>query len=396
MTNHHDGTFCWKTLPVNGPSKSRGVNWVIIIELLKKMRELEASDLYLKVGIPPSVRIYSQVSRLDEPAITDLEITNAAQTLLTDYQWGIFQEHPEMDFAYTLQTGERFRINLFRQQGHIGLVARHISDSDLSFTHLHLPPVIRELAEMPRGLVIITGATGSGKSTTLAAMIHHINLNFQKHVVTIEDPIEFIHVDHKSVINQREVGYDTKSFQEALRHVVRQSPDVILIGEMRDQETMMTAISAAETGHLVLTTLHTVDVFHTLDRIINYFPDYLKSQVRHELALSLEGIICMRLPRRKDGTGRVPALEILRATPSIKKALQEGEFWKMKQFMQKGRELGMQTFNQALIDLYKQDVVSFEEAMSASSNPDEFKLNAQGLFTGTDSIAIYRTDSLED
>jgi twitching motility protein PilT len=363
---------------------------VKIFDLLRLMREKGASDLYLKVGIPPSMRIHSQVTRMDGSPLTEEEIKEAAKILLTEYQWKIFEERPELDFAYTLESGERYRINLFRQQGHLGMVARHISDSDLTFPSLHLPQVIKDLSELSRGLVIITGATGSGKSTTLASMIHHININFHKHIVTIEDPIEFIHQDKKSVINQREVGYDTNSFQEALRHVVRQSPDVILIGEMRDQETMMTAISAAETGHLVLTTLHTVDVFHTLDRIINYFPDYLKSQVRHELALSLEGIICMRLLRTKEGAGRIPALEILRATPSIKKSLQEGEFWKMREFMQKGREIGMQTFNQALVDLYKQDSVTYEEALIASSNPDEFKLNAQGMFTGTDSIAIYK------
>ena len=226
--------------------------------------------------------------------------------------------------------------------------------------------------------MIITGATGSGKSTTLASMIHHINARFSRHIITIEDPIEFVHVDDKSIINQREVGYDTGSFQNALRHVVRQSPDVILIGEMRDQDTMMTAISAAETGHLVLTTLHTVDVFHTLDRIINYFPDYLKSQVRQELSMCLEGIVCMRLLRRKDGTGRVPALEILRSTPSIKKALLEGEFWKMREYIAKGRDQGMQTFNQALLDLYKQEVITFEEALFASSNPTN-SLNAKDV-----------------
>ena len=360
-----------------------------ILELFHMMVEKDASDLYLKVGISPAIRIHSVVHRLDGDPITEEDMVVASKLLLTDYQQRMFEDRPELDFAYTLENGERFRINMFRQQGHIGLVARHIADSDLTFAKLHLPPVMTEMAELPRGLVVITGATGSGKSTTLAAMIHYMNRNLKRHIVTIEDPIEFIHVDDKSVINQREVGYDTQSFQDALRHVVRQSPDVILIGEMRDQETMLTAISAAETGHLVLTTLHTVDVFHSLDRIINYFPDHLKSQVRQELSLCLEGIVSMRLLRRADGTGRIPALEIMRSTPTIRKALVENELWKMRELMQKGREMGMQTFNQALLDLYKQEVITLEEALSASSNPDEFRLNAKGLFTGTDSIGLF-------
>lgn len=360
-----------------------------ILDLLKAMAKEDSSDLYLKVGIAPAIRVHSDVRRLEGDPITEQDMVEATKILLTDYQQKMFDERPELDFAFTLDSGERYRINLFRQQGHIGLVARYISDADLTFAKLHLPPVMQEMAELPRGLVVITGATGSGKSTTLAAMIHHMNKNLNRHIVTIEDPIEFIHVDDRSVINQREVGYDTKTFQDALRHVVRQSPDVILIGEMRDQETMLTAISAAETGHLVLTTLHTVDVFHTLDRIINYFPDHLKSQVRQELSLCLEGIVSMRLLRRADGAGRIPALEIMRSTSTIRKALVENELWKMREMMQKGRELGMQTFNQALLDLFKQEVITFEEAISASSNPDEFRLNARGLFTGTDSIGLF-------
>lgn len=358
-----------------------------IFDLLMMMGEKNASDLYLKVGIPPSMRINGQVMRLeDEQAVEDEDMEAIANAILNEHQANVFVERPDLDFAYTLDSGFRFRINMFRQQGHIGLVARLIKDADLTFSNLHLPVAIQQLAELPRGLVIITGATGSGKSTTLAAMIHHINQNFARHIMSIEDPIEFIHTDCKSVVNQREVGYDTHDFKDALRQVVRQSPDVILIGEMRDMDTMMTAVSAAETGHLVLTTLHTVDVSHTLDRIINYFPDYLRAQVRHELSLSLQGIVSMRLLRRKDETGRIPALEILRSTPSVKKALLEGEFYKLQELMKKGQDLGMQSFNQSILNLYKQDIITFEEALYASSSPDEFKLHAQGMFTGTDSI----------
>jgi len=360
-----------------------------IYDLLRMMKEYEASDLYLKVGVKPCIRINGSVRRLAKlDPLTDEQTTEAAQTLLNEHQWECFKERPDMDFAYALDERLRYRVNVFRQQGHIGLVARLIHDRDLTFETLNLPPVIQEMAELPRGLVILAGATGSGKSTTLAAMIDHINQRFARHVMTIEDPIEYIHSDQKCIINQREVGYDTADFKDALRHVVRQSPDVILIGEMRDMETMMTAISAAETGHLVLTTLHTMDVNHTLDRIINHFPEYLRPQIRHELSISLEGIVCMRLLPRRDGNGRIPAMEVLRCTSTARKALSNGENYRLKEIMQKGRDIGMQTFNQALLDLYQRELITYEEAMAAASNPEEFRLNAQGMFTGTDSVDI--------
>ncbi len=364
---------------------------MLIHDLLRKMKDHNASDLYLKVGVTPSIRVHGSVRRLEtvEP-LSDEQMQKTAQSILNEHQWSLFCERPDLDLSYHLDDNLRYRINVFRQKGHIGMVIRLIHDSELSFQNLHLPQVIREFAEAPRGLVIVTGATGSGKSTTLAAMVQHINRNYFRHIMTVEDPIEYIHDDDKSIINQREVGYDTNCFRDALRHVVRQSPDVILIGEMRDQETMMTAISAAETGHLVLTTLHTIDVHHTLDRIINYFPDYQQEQVRQELSMSLLGIISMRLLPRKDGTGRVPAMEILRATPTIRKALAAGEHWRMKELMQKGGDLGMQTFNQSLVELYREGLVDYEDALAASSNPEEFKLNARGMYTGTESITQFQ------
>ncbi|MDX9753187.1 MAG: PilT/PilU family type 4a pilus ATPase [bacterium] len=355
---------------------------------LGMMKDKGASDLYLKVGSPVVMRIDGHLIRMSEDLLMDREMEEAVQAILNEHQWHVFSERPDMDFAYTLPAGIRFRINLFRQQGHIGLVARLISGSELKFKDLNLPFVLQDIAELPRGLVIVTGATGSGKSTTLAAMIHHINANYSRHIMTVEDPVEFLHSDIRSLVNQREVGYDTCSFKDALRQVVRQSPDVILIGEMRDTDTMVTALSAAQTGHLVLTTLHTVDVAHTLDRIINYFPDYLQKQIRVELSECLQAIICMRLLRRHNQAGRIPAMEIMRTTSSIKKALLEGEFWRLKELIQNGTETGMQTFNQSLLQLYKSKQISFEEALMASSNPEEFKLNAQGMFTGTDSIRI--------
>ncbi len=363
-----------------------------IIDLLLQMPEENASDLYLKVGSVPCMRVHGNIIKLDLEEINDAWMEENIKTILTDHQQKIFAERPDLDYAYDLDSGARYRINIFRQQGHVGLVSRLIRDTNLSFVNLHLPPIIREFAELPRGLVIITGATGSGKSTTLASMIAHINEHYSRHIMTIEDPIEFIHVDKKSIINQREVGFDTLTFSDALRHVVRQSPEVILIGEMRDQDTMMTAISAAQTGHLVLTTLHTSDVSRTLDRMINYFPEHLKGQIRQELGLSLEGIVCMRLLSRKDGEGRVPALEVLKQTPSVRKALLDSELWRLKELMQKGQEMGMQTFNQSLINLYRQDIISYEEALHNSSNPEEFKLNAKGMYTGTDSIGFMQNE----
>jgi twitching motility protein PilT len=225
-------------------------------------------------------------------------------------------------------------------------------------------------------------------------MIDHVNANFRKHVVTIEDPVEFIHFSKKSIINQREIGYDTNSFSDALKHVVRQSPDVILIGEMRDLETMLVALSAAQTGHLVITTLHNVDTSQTLDRIINYFPEYMRHQVRLELSLCLEGVICMRLIPRKDGRGRIPAMEILRTTPIIRKLLLEGNTKAIPDYIKEGREFGMQTFNQSLLDLFQQGLVGYEDALQNASNREEFKLNAQGMFTGTESIRARNLETL--
>ena len=312
---------------------------MLIHDLLRKMKDHNASDLYLKVGVTPSIRVHGSVRRLEtvEP-LSDEQMQKAAQSILNEHQWSLFANAliwtcPTI-WTITCVTGLMYFDKGAHRHGDpfnhdSALISKSSSSAGYS-----------GICRSPRGLVIVTGATGSGKSTTLAAMVQHINRNYFRHIMTVEDPIEYIHDDDKSIINQREVGYDTNCFRDALRHVVRQSPDVILIGEMRDQETMMTAISAAETGHLVLTTLHTIDVHHTLDRIINYFPDYQQEQVRQELSMSLLGIISMRLLPRKDGTGRVPAMEILRATPTIRKALAAGEHWRMKELMQKGGDRG--------------------------------------------------------
>jgi twitching motility protein PilT len=355
-------------------------------DIFEQMVLLKASDCFLKFEEQPYFRVGGDIRKTKFDAITDERIAEFMAEVMTEHQRNHFDRDPDLDLAHNTEDGHRFRINVFRQRGHVGMVIRLIPSENLSFDFLHLPPVVRELAETPRGLIIVSGATGSGKTTTQAAMIDHINTNMRKHIVTVEDPVEFIHYDKKSIINQREIGYDTNSFADALKHVVRQSPDVILIGEMRDLDTMLVALSAAQTGHLVLTTLHNVDTSQTLDRIINYFPEYMRHQIRLELSLCLLGVICMRLAPRKDGRGRIPALEIMRNTPVIKKMLLEGNTKMIPDYIKDGREFGMQTFNQSLLDLYNEDLVSYEDALHSASNKEEFKLNAQGMFTGTESL----------
>jgi twitching motility protein PilT len=359
---------------------------MVLERILNVMVEKAASDVYVKVGSAPVFRVNGVLQNFDLPVTTDREAEEMVKQLMTDHQRRRFEDNPDLDLAYTAVDGHRYRVNAFRQKGHLGLVIRLVRMEDLTFERLNLPPVVQRLAELPRGLVLVTGATGSGKSTTLAAMIRHINNKFKKHVMTIEDPIEFMHDDKLSVINQREVGFDTNSFADALKHVVRQSPDVILVGEMRDLDTMITALSAAQTGHLVLSTMHTTDVTQTLDRMINYFPEHLRPQIRLELSLCLEGVVCMRLLPRRDRPGRIPALEIMLGTPAIKKLLFSGETWRILDLVKQGRDMGMQTFNQALVDLYREGKVSYDDALLCATSPEEFKLNAQGIYTGVESI----------
>lgn len=355
-------------------------------DMFEQMVLLRASDCFLKYDEQPCFRVTGELRRTKFDPLRDEDLKAFMAEVMTEYQVEHFVKDPDIDLAHNTKAGHRFRINVFRQLGHVGMVIRLIPSENLSFDFLHLPPVVREFSEMPRGLIIVSGATGSGKTTTQAAMIDHINNNFRKHIVTIEDPVEFIHSDKKCMINQRELGYDTNSFADALKHVVRQSPDVILIGEMRDLDTMIVALSAAQTGHLVITTLHNTDTSQTIDRIINYFPEYMRHQIRLELSLCLLGVICQRLLPRKDGRGRIPALEIMRATPIIKKLLLEGNTKEIPDYVKEGREYGMQTFNQSLLELFNDELITYEDALQNASNPEEFKLNVQGMFTGTDAM----------
>lgn len=351
-------------------------------DLLQEMVERGASDLFLKAGQRPVIRLDGEMLLLDRPELTMDDTHATAMFMMTDEQNEEFRRCPEMDLAWSVRGVGRFRVNIMRQRGSIGLVFRYISNPSFSFEELNLPPVIQDLSEKRRGMVLVTGTTGSGKSTTLAAMINHINTTRRCHIVTIEDPIEFLHQDEYAIVSQREIGFDTRSFGDALKHVLRQSPDVILIGEMRDLETISTAISAAETGHLVLSTLHTIDCVQTVERIINYFPAYLHPQIRMELSLGLQGVICQRLLPLASGRGRIPAVEALVSTPIIKKLLHEGKTLELPQHMEAGGHVGMQTFNQSLLQLYRARQIKLEDALAYASSADEFRLMAEGITSG--------------
>ncbi|CAN5162555.1 type IV pilus twitching motility protein PilT [soil metagenome] len=355
-------------------------------DLLAEMVERGSSDLFLKAGVPPHVRIDGKIQALDYGELTMDEVQDISYGMMTEDQIERFEKIPEMDLALGVKGVGRFRVNLFRQRGSVAMVFRHISTPNFDFEKLMLPPAVATLSEKQRGLVLVTGTTGSGKSTTLAAMIAHINHTRKCHIVTIEDPIEFLHQDREAIVSQREVGFDTKTFADALRHVLRQAPDVILIGEMRDLETVQTAIAAAETGHLVLSTLHTIDAVQTVERIINFFPAYLHAQIRMEMALGLQGVISQRLLPKKKGNGRIPACEILVATPLIKKLLNEGKTMELLPNIQEGAHWGMQTFNQALHRLIMSDLITYETAMIYATSPEELKLMVEGIASGSRSL----------
>jgi twitching motility protein PilT len=349
-----------------------------IDELLQEMISRKASDLHMKAGSPPVIRVDGELFLLDAPPMTPEDTKDVAASIMTDKQIRRFSEHNEIDFAYSAPQLGRFRVNVFRQRGSISLAMRQVATQIPSFEELHLPEIIKRLALEPRGLVLVTGTTGSGKTTTLAAMIDHINSSLRRHVVTIEDPIEVLHKDRKAIINQREIGLDTETYASALKYVLRQDPDVILIGEMRDLETVSAALTAAQTGHLVMSTLHTIDAQETVNRIIDFFPLHEQKQVRIMLAGTLKGIISQRLLPRADGNGRVPAVEVLVMTNRIRDFVLEPEQTGMiVQALKEGEFYGMQTFDQALLRLYEDGMITLHDAAQVASNPHDFKLMIQ-------------------
>jgi twitching motility protein PilT len=350
--------------------------------ILAAMVERHASDLFVKAGTRPSMRIDGKITNTEYEDVTVEDSLQLAQNLMTERQWQEFLERPEMDLAIGKRGLGRFRVNVFRQRGTIGMVFRHVSSASMTFEDLRLPPAVKDLAERPRGLVLVTGTTGSGKSTTLAAMVNHINQTRRCHIVTVEDPIEFLHADNLCIISQREIGFDSMSFSDALKHVLRQSPDVILIGEMRDVETIQTGIAAAETGHLVLSTLHTINAVQTVERIINYFPAYLHPQIRMELGLCLQGVISMRLLPLASGQGRIPATEVMIGTPLIRKLMHEGKTLELPQYIEQGAHVGMHSFNQSLLLMYQSKIIRLEDALAYATSPDEFRLMAEGIASG--------------
>ena len=351
-----------------------------IDEALRYLIMKEGSDLHLKVPSPPVIRIHGEMMPIEGAERLTPDVTEGVLRQILDDPVKIseFEADHEVDFAYSITGLARFRVNAFRQRGAVSMVMRAIPVEIKTIDELQLPPVITKLAEEERGIILLTGTTGSGKSTTLAAMINHMNRTMRKHIVTIEDPIEFLHRDDQSIINQREVGMDTASFKRALRRVLRQDPDVILVGEMRDEETVQTALSAAETGHLVLSTLHTVDATEAINRIIDFFPPHQHQQARSMIAGTLKGVISQRLVKTADGSGRVATAEIMVMTGRVHDMILDPEqTGHLPQVIREGEYYGMQTFDQHLLKHLQGGKVTYEEAMRVATSPHDFKLMCQ-------------------
>src|SRR5216110_311037 len=343
-------------------------------DLLKRMLEMNGSDLHITTNSPPQVRVHGHLVPLDLPQMTTAETKQLAYSVMTDSQKHRFEEHLELDFSFGLKGLARFRANVFNQRGATSAVFRVIPFEIKSFNQLGLPAVVSKLCDKPRGLVLVTGPTGSGKSTTLASMIDKINSERHDHILTIEDPIEFVHMNKNCVVNQRELHADTKSFADALRAALREDPDVVLIGEMRDLETIESALRIAETGHLTFGTLHTNSAAQTINRIVDVFPAHQQPQIRAQLSFVLEGILCQALLAKANGKGRVMAMEILVPNAAIRNLIREDKVHQIYSMMQTGQaKYGMQTFNQSLATLYFKKQISLQLALSRSSNPDELQ-----------------------
>ncbi len=346
---------------------------VTLDQLLESCVENEGSDLHLKANSPPLVRIHGDLLQLDMDSIDGEEVRRLCFTILSDHQRLRFDEEWEFDFAYEIKGVARFRANLFMQRGLMGAVFRVIPYRIRTVEELNLPEACKRFSERPRGLILVTGPAGSGKSTTQAAMIDYINRNFPVHVITVEDPVEFVHTDNMALVNQRELETDTLSFPNALRSALREDPDVILIGEMRDLETIQLAITAAETGHLVFGTLHTTDAIQTVDRVIDVFPTHQQQQVRMQMAVNLLGVVSQTLVKKADGTGRVAAYETLVANSAVRNLIREAKTHQIGSIIQTGQRYGMQTLDQSLSNFVHSKVVTYEDALAKSGNPLEFK-----------------------
>ncbi len=350
-----------------------------LIAALQEVVNQRASDLHLTVGAPPMYRINGALRSLNNSTPwSDEKIKSAVMSLLTDSQRATFENELELDFAYTISSAARFRVNIYQQRGSIGGAFRIIPTELKQLKELGVPESVASFAQLPRGLVLVTGPTGSGKSTTLAALIDLVNSTRTDHIVTVEDPIEFLHTHKNSIVNQREVGADTHSFAAALKHVLRQDPDVILIGELRDLETISVALTAAETGHLVFATLHTQDAPQTIDRIIDVFPPHQQGQVRTQLAATLQGVICQTLVKRADGCGRAVATEVLVTTPAIANLIREGKTYQIISMMQAGRSQGMHTMDQHLAELVNEGTVTIDAALEKANDLDGIGRLLQG------------------
>ncbi len=348
--------------------------------LLCEMVKNEASDLHIKTNRPPIYRIQGTLVETDLPPLNEEDLIMIIDEIMNEQQKEHFLRTRESDFAFSMEKVGRFRTNAFFQQGHISIAIRYVKTKIPCFDELGLPACMKEISMTRSGIIIVSGATGNGKSTTQAAMIDYINSQTSKHIVTIEDPIEFVHSDKKSIINQREIGIDTDSFQSGLKHVLRQDPDIIMIGEMRDCNSFIAAVAAAETGHLVLTTLHIDTASQCINRIMEFFPSDERHHVRAQLSSTLEAVICQRLITRASGVGMIPAIEIMLGSPTVRKLIHENELNRLNDAIETSQDLGMQTFNQSLLKLVQTNIITKETALRVSSNPESLIMNLKGIF----------------
>ena len=343
-------------------------------DLLRLMLSRRASDLFITAGFPPAVKVDGKIAPVTNQTLTPTHTREFAKAIMTERQWNDFERHHEANFAIAPVEIGRFRVNAFVQQGRIGLVLRTITTKIPKFEELNLPPILRDIAMTKRGLVIFVGGTGSGKSTSLAAMVGHRNEYAQDHIITVEDPVEFVHEHKKSIITQREIGIDTDDWFSALKNTLRQAPDVILIGEIRDRETMEYAVTFAETGHLCLTTLHANSTNQAIDRIINFFPEDARQQLLMDLSLNLRAFISQRLIAKRGSTGRIAAIEILLNSPLVADLIFKGQISDIKEVMSRSRENGMQTFEQSLFDLYEAGLITYEDALRNADSVNDLRL----------------------